>query len=270
MRTHSTFVLFVSVAALAVTGCRRDPGPSLEYVEAKGLHDRLIVNMGDDAYADPQMGEVESLLKRVENRSPDHEAAQTLLATIAAERERVEREAAAAARASDAPVDLSAAFERDEEEQTSTVEAEADATTDAGVIEVPVTGMAEAEFREKFSDCFEPAEEMLVTGVGLRPTFRLQESEACRARYKGFATLAVVIDSGKIGGFVNAPRPPPQGAEAQPQPRAPQQSAPAQPAAPQGPYAPPPPPQTDPNVTRPEATPAQTGNTADDYDGIKY
>lgn len=264
MRTLSTFVVIAAVALAA--GCRRNTGPSLEYIEAKGLYDRLIVNQGDDAYTSEQMAEVEALLKKVEPDSPDAPAAKELLATIASERQRVEEEARAAAVPETAP-DLSAQFESAEEEAPP-AEAQAEAAVDAGV-EFPTVGMSEAEFTRKFSDCFVRGEELLVQGLGPRQRYDLRDSTDCQTRFKGLAGLSVIIDAEKVAGFARVNPAGPQG-NAQPgQPR-PQQPSTASPAAPQGPYAPPPLPPADPNVTRPESTPADRGTTKEDYDSIKY
>lgn len=263
MRTLSTFVVIAAVALAA--GCRRNTGPSLEYVEAKGLYDRLIVNQGDDAYASEQMTEVEELLKKVEADSPDQAAAKELLATIAVERKRVEEEARAAA-APETPPDLSAQFADDEEEPLEE-QAQAEAAPDAGVVEQPRQGMEMAEFLRKFSACFVQGPELLVQGLGASPTYVLNQNTTCRERHAQFNGAAVVVREGKVAAFARYD--PNQRPAQAPQQAAPQEQA-AQPAAPTGPYAPPPLPPADPNVTRPESTPTERGNTKEDYDSIKY
>src|SRR4051794_37713247 len=54
-------------AALALAGCRRAPGPpDANYQQASQLYQQLYASQLDDAYGDPQMDQVESLLKKVD------------------------------------------------------------------------------------------------------------------------------------------------------------------------------------------------------------
>src|SRR4051794_1886122 len=80
-------------ALLLVAGCHK-PKPSLEYIEASGRYTSLTAELGDDAYADPEMTRLEDLLHKVPADSLDAQKAAELLAVIASERKRIADEAA--------------------------------------------------------------------------------------------------------------------------------------------------------------------------------
>jgi len=195
VRTLQTFALIAFVAA-SVAACRRTSGPSLEFVEASGLHDRLVLNQGDAAYSDPQMGQVETLLKQVPQDSPDSPAAQELLAKIAAERTRIEEEAAAAAAVQAEPPEP-VFDEEDEEEEAAEAAAE---PPDAGYSQ-PAVGMTLSEFQQKFSRCFQTGPQVMLSGVGMRDSWVMKDIANCRDSHPDFVGAMVLFDAGKVSGF---------------------------------------------------------------------
>lgn len=89
------------VALCVLAGCRK-PGPSPQYAEAQGSYDIAIARMGDDAFFDPEMERIKTLLSQVSPKSTDVAAAQALRAkidteTARAKKEREDRAAGAAA-----------------------------------------------------------------------------------------------------------------------------------------------------------------------------
>ncbi len=195
MRTLLTFALIAFVGASA-SACRRGSGVSPEYAEASGLHDRLRLNQGDEAYSDPQMDQVEGLLRKVPADSTDAQAAQELLAQIASERARIaEEEAAAAAVPAQPPAPV---FEEDDEDDDQL--AAAAEVPDAGYSQ-PAVGMPLAEFQSRFSRCFQTGPELMVSGVGMRDTFQLRDNANCRDLHPDFTTLLLVVEEGKIAGM---------------------------------------------------------------------
>ncbi|MDQ3264263.1 MAG: hypothetical protein M3Y59_11475 [Myxococcota bacterium] len=229
MRTLLTFALIAFVAASA-TACRRGSGVSPEYAEASGLHDRLRLSQGDEAYADPQMDQVESLLKQVPADSSDAQAAKELLAQIANERARIAEEAAAAAAIPAQPPEP--VFEEDDEDEEEP--AAAPEVPDAGYSQ-PAVGMTLAEFQSRFSRCFQAGPELMLSGVGMRQTFQLRDNANCRDLHPDFVTLLLVVEEGKIAGMAKQSatslRLPDGGVPRQPQDQPAQESGqPAQPS----------------------------------------
>ena len=82
---------------LAAGACHRTTGPDENYQRASALYQQLYASQLDDAYGDPRMDEVVSLLRKVDGRSVDAQSAQTMLGAIqrgreALAKERTERE----------------------------------------------------------------------------------------------------------------------------------------------------------------------------------
>lgn len=225
---HLLTLALIALVASPLVACRRNRGPSPEYAEAQGLHDRVLVTLGDDAYLDPQMTQVEALLKSVPADSTDSGAAKELLAKISTERARVTAEKAEAARP-EAP--YNPVFEEDEEEPAEEAAVEQHAV-DAGGEPQPAVGLTVSEFESKFSRCFEAGPEIMLSGVGMRNTYQLKNIASCRDRHPDFASLVLLVEAGRIGGFAQLSalqRGTPQGSEAPPTEAQPQ---PAQPPAP--------------------------------------
>src|SRR2546423_1370668 len=73
--------LLVFALCLAL-GCRQQKGSDKNYEKAARLYQSLYASELDDAYGDPKMEEVVTLLKLVDHSSLDSEAAQTMLRAI--------------------------------------------------------------------------------------------------------------------------------------------------------------------------------------------
>lgn len=257
--------MLLAAAGLSLGACRR-PTNSLEYVEASGLHDQLVYEDGDDAYLSPEMTQAEELLAKVPSDSLDAQAAQELLAKIRSERARVKKER------EEADQGAAGGPTRDDwgREEAPAPEAAKEEVADGGPAH-PTQGMALAEFKQRFGSCFDPWQDVLLAGSGIRQTYELRDRDECRKRHPGFDELAIVIDSEKVGGFVRKSTlklslsdggEPPAGTEAR-------QQAPQQPPAPAAPPAQGTVAQTPPNqvTTPPPPPPDQSGR---DYNSIKY
>ncbi|MFP2956578.1 hypothetical protein ACLEPN_01785 [Myxococcus sp. 1LA] len=84
-------VVSAVLLTLAPTACRREPpAPSAEYEEAARRFRELYAQKLDDAYLDPQVGEIEAQLQRVPADSLDAAGARELLQRIKEGRQRME------------------------------------------------------------------------------------------------------------------------------------------------------------------------------------
>lgn len=266
MRTLPAWALALALCVLGpgTSGCRRATN-SPEYAEAQGLHDRLVMDQGDDAYLSTEMDRVEQLLAQVPDNSLDKDAAAALRTKVQQERERVRAEQEAA----DEPMADPGSPSFDTGASPSATMESGPAAVDAGAPR-PVPGMTVDEFRRLFGNCFDPGQDLLIAGVGVRQTYELRNMPACQTQHADYANLVVVIDNNVIAGFAQKQAmrlslpdggTPSEQPEAAPAPAQPAPQQPAQPAAP--------PPAEDPSqLTVPPPPPQdQSGR---DYEGIKY
>jgi hypothetical protein len=79
-----------------------------------------------------------------------------------------------------------------------TVPTPANAGADAGPAKEPVPGMALAEFKSRWGDCFSPGEPVNVAGVGSRDTWLLSGGVRCQQALPGYDARAVVTDATKV------------------------------------------------------------------------
>lgn len=215
---------------LAFAGCRRTSGPDENYQQAAANYQQLYATELDDAYGDPRMDEVVALLRKVNPRSVDAQAAQMLLGTIQRGREelakeRAEREKMAAAAAQSATpmvnIDLSR-FAPPEE-------------PDAGQTQDPFgTGASVAELNKQSGGCLVDNEPFTEQGTGVGGTvYRVAPSETCRSKLPGMVGQVVLVVNGKIYRRTADPRPPPPPAvDAGPPPAARPAASAARPAQP--------------------------------------
>jgi len=227
------------MALLAAAGCRRGPtGPDASYQKASRLYQQLYASQLDDAYGDPKMDEVVALLKKVDPRSVDADAAQTMLNAIAHGREalakqRAEREkmaAAAAAQNAGSPM-----INIDPEKILAA------GAPDAGPAQDPYGPGAEvAAINSQSSGCLMDNEPFTEQGTGVAGVvYRVAPSDSCKERLPGFVGQAILVVNGKIYRRIADPTPPPP----PPPPRAaapPDAGAPAAAQAAAPPTAPPP------------------------------
>jgi len=220
------------VVALTLAGCRRNTGPDESYQQAAAIYQQLYSTQLDDAYGDPRMDEVVSLLHKVDPRSVDAQPAQAMLGTIQRGREelarqRAEREKMAAAAAQSA---TSSAGHIDPEQVLAA------ANTDAGQPQDPFgPGGSVAELNKQSGGCLQDSEPFSEQGTGVTGTvYRMSPTDACKGKLPGLVGQIVLVVNGKIYRRLGDPRPPPA-------PPAPPASAKAPPASQPAKAAPKPP-----------------------------
>ena len=192
------------LAALALFACRRQTGPDPNYEKAAALYQQLYAAQLDDAYGDPQMDEVAALLRKVDSRSIDAPAAQTMLNAIQHGKEtlaqqRAEREKLAAAVKPPEPI-----VNLDAEKILAA------SAPDAGPPPDPYgAGASIAEINAKSGGCLTENEPFAERGTNVAGiVYRLADSQTCRERLPGFAGQAVLVIGGKIYRRIPDPRPP--------------------------------------------------------------
>jgi hypothetical protein len=188
-------VLLAAAGLCLGAACRKPATNSADYFEASNIHDRLVVDQGEDAYLAPEMGEAETLLAKVPPDSLDAQAARELLAKIRSERTRLEREREEAEKA---PADGPTLDDWGKDEAPAEVAQKEE--VDAGPTQ-PMPGMTLREFKDRFGSCFDPGQDIVLAGAGIRQTYELRDREECRTRHVGFEGLVVIFESEKIGGF---------------------------------------------------------------------
>jgi len=205
------------VLTLAFAACHRSSGPDENYQQAAANYQQLYATELDDAYGDPRMDEVVALLRKVNSRSDDAAAAQTLLGTIergrqALAKERADREKMAAAAAQSAaplvnidPSRFAAAQE-----------------PDAGQTQDPYgSGAPVAELNKQSGGCLVENEPFTEQGTGVGGTvYRVAPSDTCRSKLPGMVGQVVLVVNGKIYRRTADPRPPPAPVDAGPPPAA--------------------------------------------------
>jgi hypothetical protein len=212
-------------------GCR-PKGPDANYEKAAKIYQQLYATELDDAYGDPKMAEVEALLKKVDKRSIDHDAAQAMLHSIErgreelaksrADREKMGAAAAASARSGSPNIDVAKILAA-----SATVE-------DAGTPPDPyAAGSSVAEINTATGGCLADAEQFTEQVTGVTGTvYRLAKAPACAEKLPGFVGQVVLVKDGRIyrrmpdPGPLTPPSPPDAGAPA-PAPTPPAAAAPA-------------------------------------------
>lgn len=195
---RSALLLLAPLACLAAMGAGCRGGPSPEYQEAQFRFDGLLRELGDDAYADPRMSEVEALLAKVKPRSQDAPAAAALLQQISAERARAEQERAQAEAPQEAAAPPADPWARSEQPPPPEPDAGA---PDAGA-PYPVRGMPVAEVRARFSSCFLPRDPVLVGDLKYE-AFELRDLPSCRDGFPQFQGQLLMARDGKVEGTLD-------------------------------------------------------------------
>jgi hypothetical protein len=201
-----TFVGFLTalLVAAAPVACRKPAKPSEAYAQAHTRFGKLYGEKGDDAFLDPQLAEVESLLAQVPADSLDAPAAQELRSRIqtgkqqAEARQKAKADALAQARApTQAPSGFGSPSSPSTAPSTSEPPDEAPAAeTDAGTAGVPGVGTPEAQLVS--SGCFQKGEPLEVKGRGRRDRWELADRPACRQQYASLQDQVLIIEDGKV------------------------------------------------------------------------
>ncbi len=196
----------ICFVALTLAGCRRTTGPDESYQQAAAIYQQLYSTQLDDAYGDPRMDEVVSLLHKVDPRSVDAQPAEAMLGTIQRGREELarqhaEREKMAAAAAQSA---TSSAGRIDPEQVLAA------ANVDAGQPQDPFgPGGSVAELNKQSGGCLQDSEPFNEQGTGVTGTvYRMSPTDPCKAKLPGLVGQIVLVVNGKIYRRVADPRPP--------------------------------------------------------------
>jgi hypothetical protein len=213
----------------ALLGCNRSSGPpDANYQQASRMYQQLYAQKLDDAYGEPQMDEVVSLLHRVDKHSIDAPAAHALLAAIEDGRKRFE--AARGDREQTAPPPVPSGT-------TSTIDPSAILASgrDARPPQDPYgAGASIADMSAASGGCLVASEQFHENGTNMKGTiYRMSSSPACAEKLAGFVGQAALVVDGKLYRRVaesEVPRPPPPPAPP-PAPAAKQQPKPAQASA---------------------------------------
>lgn len=203
---HRPFVGIVTAVllALAPSACRNRPQPSADYEQAARRFGELYAQKLDEAYLDPQVGEIEAQLQRVPEDSLDAAAARELLQRIQQGRQRMQAEAsdredAVASALEPTPGSGSAELPSTGEPVPSTPAAEArDAGAGDAGVSGPQAGTQASELVAGFRGCFRRGAPIEVQGRGLRETWELADRTSCRLEYPGHADVLVLIEEGRV------------------------------------------------------------------------
>lgn len=187
--------------------CHKPAQPSEAYAQAHLRFGKLYAAKGDDAFLDPEVTEVESLLAQVPANSLDAAAAHELSARIqegrrqAEARAKAQNDALAQARA---PSEMPAGM-RNTPTPTETPPPSEPAREpeDAGTSGVPGIGTPEALLSSGFSGCFRKGEPLEVKGRGQRDRWELADSVACRQQYGSLQDQILIIENGKVLGLAS-------------------------------------------------------------------
>jgi hypothetical protein len=202
-----------AAALVLLGGCRRQTGPDANYEKGSRIYQELYAKELDDAYADARMDDAAALLKLVDPRSVDAEAAKRMLSSIetgraALAKQRVDREKMAAEAAA------SAAHVRAIDPRKILAEA----TPDAGPPADPYgPGAAIADINASTGGCLvegEPFREQVTGATGT--VYRLARTQPCQDKLPGLSGQVVLVSAdGRIYRRTADPtlRPPPDASE---------------------------------------------------------
>jgi len=199
----------LAACALALAAsCARYSGPAdPNFAKARDLYQQLYSSELDEAYGDPQMDQVVSLLENVNKRSVDSPSAQALLhaiehgteelAKVHAEREKL-RKAAAEVVARPSNIDPTRVLEQ----------------PDAGPPQDPFGPAASvAQINKDSGGCLVAGEPFHEGGTNRSGTlYRLAPNPVCKDKLPGFVGQAVMVSDGKIYRRIpesQVPHPPP-------------------------------------------------------------
>ncbi|MCU0695080.1 MAG: hypothetical protein MUC96_00975 [Myxococcaceae bacterium] len=195
MRTL-TLVSFV-VLLLATSGCRKKSYKA--FYEAERAYQVMVAREGEDAYFQPELEQVLTVLRAVPAGAPEEPKAQALLATIEQERARITAErnqAEAEARTAQA----AAPPTRTDFGTTAPTEGAAPAIDPAAAGPgTPQPGMDEAEFKRQFGVCV-TGPEVIELPTGKHPAYTGADDERCRKRLGTSAPTKFFFVNNKLAG----------------------------------------------------------------------
>lgn len=193
-RSVLSFARLTACALALAAACARFSGaPDPNFAQARDLYQQLYGSELDEAYGDPRMDDVVSLLQSVNRRSIDAPSARALLhaighgreelAKVHAEREKL-RKAAAEVVATPSNIDPSRVLQQ----------------PDAGPPQDPYGPVASvAQINNDSGGCLvagEPFHEGVTNRTGT--LYHLAPNPACKDKLPGFVGQAVLVSEGKI------------------------------------------------------------------------
>lgn len=211
MRTSSILSGFLSAVLLvaAPLACHKPAKPSEEFTQARTRFGKLVAEKGDDAFLDPRLAEVETLLAQVPKDSLDASAADELRARIQTGKQQAEaqlkskNDALAKAR-EPGQMPSGGGFNLPTQAPPPPPpppRAAPDAgTPDAGGPSQPDVGTPAAQLASGFNGCFQKGESLNVQGRGLRERWELADRVACRQQYASLQDTVFLIEDGKVLG----------------------------------------------------------------------
>ncbi|MDX2011432.1 MAG: hypothetical protein SFW67_14620 [Myxococcaceae bacterium] len=195
MRTLT--VVSLAVLLLATSGCRKKSYKA--FYEAERTYQVLVAREGEDAYFQPELEQVLTVLRAVPAGAPEEAKAQALVATIEQERARLTAERAQAeadARTARAPEPTRADFGSPSAPQEGAAPAVDPTPPGPGT---PQPGMDEAEFKRQFGVCV-TGPETIELPTGKHPAYTGADDERCRKRLGTSAPTKFFFINNKLAG----------------------------------------------------------------------
>jgi hypothetical protein len=194
----------ICLLTIALAGCRsRSPDPNFQ--QANAIYQQLYATQLDDAYGDPKMDEVVSLLHKVSSRSMDAERAEALLRIIQQGREDLKKQQAEREKMADAAAQSLASSHVDIDPAKILASREPDAGT---AVDPFGPGATVADLNAKSGGCLVDNEPFTEQGTGVTGTvYRVAPSETCRSKLPGLNGQIVLVVNGKIYRRTADPKP---------------------------------------------------------------
>ena len=185
--------LAACIVALAAACARYSGPPDPGFAKARDLYQQLYVTELDEAYFDPRMNEVVSLLQNVHQRSVDAPSAQALLHAIEHGREELAKAHADREKLREAAAELVAT--RTNIDPASVLE-----QPDAGPVQDPYgPGASIEQINRDSGGCLVSSEPYHETGTNRTGTvYRMAPNPVCRDKLPGFVGQVVMVSDGKM------------------------------------------------------------------------
>jgi hypothetical protein len=186
--------LAACVLAFAASCARYSGPPDPGFAKAHDLYQQLYVSELDEAYGDPRMDDVVSLLLNVHKRSVDSPSAQALLHAIEHGREELAKAHVEREKLQKAAEEIVAA-------STTTIDpSRVLAQPDAGPVQDPYgPGASIAQINKDSGGCLVSSEPFHETGTNHTGTlYRMAPNPVCRDKLPGFVGQVVMVSDGKM------------------------------------------------------------------------
>lgn len=192
----SPLVVSLALALVALPACQRKREPSAAYEEAHQRFSALYAQKLEEAFEDPSIAEIESLLSQVGPQSLDAEDARALEARIKTGQAQAAQRQAQREEDQDALNGSEQAFALPAESPPAPVAA---APVDAGPVDTgPRVGTLESELVGGFRGCFRQGAPVNLEGSGPRTRWEMVDRLSCRQEYPSLAESFLLVDQGKV------------------------------------------------------------------------